>query len=638
MASSLSPSPSPPLSPPTQRPPASYYRISRLPPPPSIPRAGPSGSKQRYLYFAVRQGYNPGVYTNWHEAERQIVNYPEPVVKTFSTKLAAEAYVSGWDGAGRHSLPSSTPRPLREHLAMSFPGSVNAHASPSSSLSSAPRRQSYHARLLASAPGTDFAPSPLDTSPAGLSPTARPGMSTRGSYRHSMVRISSPLRQEVDESEEESTDGSGVVAGRQTLRKAASFMGAGGLLSPPQSPEKETRRLSVSTVSTVGSARPALKKGVTDPGMWRAPAPGQSALGMGVARPLSPPPAAPVPTRRASVQAPSGLWADVLPPPPTSAPATPAAAPEPDCADPSAPKFSRSGLKKSGVVMPVAAKRSSSSLSLKSRGSSLFSTPNGSSSSLASSTSGHSDRTLRSSSHGSHASHSRSLSSSSSASSRRTSTSHSRFPLQDRLASLTETSQRELRELQLNDEGLAALSSLPPPRPAFMMRRVSSNSSIGSTDSAGSMGSMTSNASTQTSMDSCGPITEEGEVEPSGMRICEEPESYSNGEGDAGVDADGMTEIDLGCPTPLAGPSSAPYSSTRIPCPIPTSSANHALTPTVTRAKSGSISCTKSDGDASIDGGSMRKKKVGGGGMMRRLAKALKLGDKKGGDGRRGSM
>ena len=37
--------------------------------------------------------------------QRLYQDHPSPVFKTFSTRLAAEAYISGWDGAGRHSLP-----------------------------------------------------------------------------------------------------------------------------------------------------------------------------------------------------------------------------------------------------------------------------------------------------------------------------------------------------------------------------------------------------------------------------------------------------------------------------------------------------------------------------------------------------
>lgn len=65
------------------------------------------------------------MYTEWREAEAQLLvslaassaereanrdadllkDYPDPVFKTFSTKMAAEAYVNGWNGAGRHSVP-----------------------------------------------------------------------------------------------------------------------------------------------------------------------------------------------------------------------------------------------------------------------------------------------------------------------------------------------------------------------------------------------------------------------------------------------------------------------------------------------------------------------------------------------------
>lgn len=59
---------------------------------------------------------------------------------------------------------------------------------------------------------------------------------------------------------------------------------------------------------------------------------------------------------------------------------------------------------------------------------------------------------------------------------------------QDRLASLAETSKRELL---LNEEGLLALGALEPPRAAFM-RRAPSSSSLTSTSS---MSSMTSTSS-----------------------------------------------------------------------------------------------------------------------------------------------
>jgi hypothetical protein len=47
-------------------------RVSRVPPTPSVPSAGPS-SPSRYLYVAVRSGHTRGVYTDWFEAERQLI-------------------------------------------------------------------------------------------------------------------------------------------------------------------------------------------------------------------------------------------------------------------------------------------------------------------------------------------------------------------------------------------------------------------------------------------------------------------------------------------------------------------------------------------------------------------------------------
>ncbi|WVW78251.1 hypothetical protein I302_100204 [Kwoniella bestiolae CBS 10118] len=523
---------------------SSTYRVSRLPPQPTIPHAGPSRQPQRYLFFAVRKGHNAGVYTAWHEVEKQIENYPEPVFRTFSTRLAAQAFVKGWDGAGRHSLPQSTPRPLREHLAMSFPGSVNISTSPQ-------KRQSYHSRLL-TAPGSssnDFSPSPLDTT--------RPPLDPRHSYhRHSMVKVSSPLRCQVDEEEEimEST-GSRLPP----LRKAASFIGAGGLLSPPQSPEKTHGK----NLSVMDRERPT-KSRSGDGAPWssrnhRDFSPQDGGLGF-VARPLSPPqtPSDKRATihggsvsRPTNTRTPSGLWADAMATPSKVSSGNPGAG-QPEFSDPTAPKFSRSGLKKNGIIMPVAAppgaQRKGSSQSLRSRTSMGSLRGNGMSSNNSSSSSVNSWNDRRRSSSGFGSS-------------------------QDRLASLAETSKREL---QLNEDGLLSLS---PPRPAFMMRRSSSASSVASNDSTSSMGSMTSSSSTNqsTSLESCEPILEE--------------------------DSDDHIQI-LG--------------------------------------QDVAISCTKSDGDADGSSNGDResfkgeKKAKNGGGMFKRLAKALKLEKKQ--NGRRGSL
>ncbi|KAK6903544.1 hypothetical protein L486_03111 [Kwoniella mangroviensis CBS 10435] len=534
---------------------SSIYRVSRLPPQPTIPHAGPSRHPQRYLFFAVRRGRQAGVYTVWHEVERQIEDYPDPVFRTFSTKLAAEAFVRGWDGAGRHSLPQSTPRPLREHLAMSFPGSVNISTSPG-------KRQSYHSRLL-TAPGpssNDFAPSPLDTT--------RPPLNPRHSYhRHSMVKVSSPLRCQVDE-EEELIESAGSRL--PPLRKAASFIGAGGLLSPPQSPEKaQGKNLSIMererpTRSRSGEGAPWSSRNHRD--FSSGP---DGGLGL-VARPLSPPqsPSDKRATihggsvsRPAATRTPSGLWADAMVPRPSPSSSKTGSAGQPEFSDPTAPKFSRSGLKKNGVIMPVAAppgaQRKNSSQSLRSKASSGSLRGNGFASNNSSSSSIVSFDRRRSS-----------------ASSSSLGPGHGYA--QDRLASLAETSKMEL---QLSEDGLLSLS---PPRPAFMMRRSPSASSVASNESISSMGSMTSSSSTNqtSSLDPCEPILEEDQD-------------------------DGHIQI-------------------------------------VGEERDLVISCTKSDGDAdgssngdkdSMKGG---RKSKSGGGMFKRLAKALKLEKKQ--SARRGSL
>ncbi|ORY21292.1 hypothetical protein BCR39DRAFT_65544 [Naematelia encephala] len=430
------------------------YRISRLPPAPSVPDAGPSSGHQRYLFVAVRKGHRPGVYTCWDLAEQQVINHPAPVFKTFSTRLAAEAFVAGWDGAGRHSLPGSSPKPLREHLAMNFPSSV-PYPSPSPA-SSMPRRASYHTRLLMpdSATWSDFDPRP----------TLKHSST---SYRTSMVRISSPLRQQVDEEP------------RPRMRKAHSMIGFGGLLSPPQSPQEDRQ-------GVMDRERPNKPRIATEAGLWassqhrRFPAI-SSTLGL-LSPPSSPPTTTTTTTGRpglsvlgggsssrtssaGSSRTPSGLWADAIPSSPSPL------SPPPDIPiislpPSSAPKFSRAGLKKSGIILPASAPKTKTSSSSLRPSRNSFLSPTTTSSRTSSISPSGSTTSLTSDSNSTHTVH--------------------------RLESLAETSRREL---QLNDEGLLALSSLAPPRPAFM-RRQPSNSSISSEASVGSMTSGSSAPST----------------------------------------------------------------------------------------------------------------------------------------------
>ncbi|KAJ3529619.1 hypothetical protein NMY22_g8928 [Coprinellus aureogranulatus] len=68
-------------------------------------------------FYAVRKGYNPGVYNTWRECEEQIKGFSEPKYKKFPTKDEAEAFVRGEDAAG-----PSRPTPARALAANSNVG------------------------------------------------------------------------------------------------------------------------------------------------------------------------------------------------------------------------------------------------------------------------------------------------------------------------------------------------------------------------------------------------------------------------------------------------------------------------------------------------------------------------------------
>lgn len=323
---------------------------------------------------------------------------------------------------------------------MNFPSSVP--------LSASSKRSSYHARLVASAPSLSALPETAEISTFD---------NTKQSFRRSQVRISSPLRQQVDES--------GPVA--KTQKKGGWVMGAGGLLSPPPSPQD-----AIVTRSIIDRDRPTTRKSITEAGLWSS-APRRDFQPPG-SRPSSSGPSAATPPI-ATVRL-SGLWADTVPAP--SPPSTESS--EPDLAS-NAPKFSRSAMKRSGIVMPAAAPRSNSSYSLRSRLSRNSSSA--SISSLASDSSTQSSHTLR----------------------RPVLTPKNS---QDRLSTLAETSRQELQV----DNGLLSAGLLAPPRPAFMRRSPSSSSvsSNGSDQSFSSMTSLTSASSAITSsLESCSPIQEE---------------------------------------------------------------------------------------------------------------------------------
>jgi len=340
-------------------------------------------------------------------------------------------------------LQGSCPKPLREHLAMNFPSSVPS--------SSNPKRPSYHARLVASAPSLSVLPETTELSTFD---------SRRQSFRKSQVRISSPLCRQVDE--------------EPVLRKEAKrpnwIIGANGLLSPPASPED-----SAADHTFVNHERSSIPPRPVS-GRWHsaprqhAPRPSTMLASMSTTS-LRSSNSQPSATARLS-----GLWTDSIP---ITQPRD--SEPTPDFAA-NAPKFSRSSMRKSGIVMPAAAPRSNSSTSLRSR---LTLNPSSTSLvSLASSNSSQSLSTLR-----------------------RPSITPKNS--QDRLSALAETSRREMR---VDEHGIMEFGSLAPPRPSFMKRTNSSSSvsSDASGQSISSMGSLTSATSAcMSSLDSCGPIQEE---------------------------------------------------------------------------------------------------------------------------------
>jgi ribonuclease HI len=49
-------------------------------------------AKKKFLYFAVRKGYNPGIYRSWEECKNQVSGFPNNQYKGFSTLCEAEEY------------------------------------------------------------------------------------------------------------------------------------------------------------------------------------------------------------------------------------------------------------------------------------------------------------------------------------------------------------------------------------------------------------------------------------------------------------------------------------------------------------------------------------------------------------------
>ena len=375
---------------------------------------------------------------------------------------------------------------------MTFPNSV-----PLPSTSS--KRPSYHSRLLC-----DFVPTPSQVSAVYPSSAALQSSQSGLPVRHSMVKVSSPLRCEIGDEKEKA---------RPTFnRKSVSYVGLGGLLSPPPSPEDGPKP--PPPQRPTGAER---RKSSQDLSTWSSSSSARSfpTVVPGFPTPPSSPPASPKSLpRRASVGV--GMWADTKPAKPSSL-SKPVKQPEFELAG-NAPKFSRSGLKKSGVVMPVSAPRptkQNSSSSLRTKGS-VSSLRNGSTTSLTS------------------------LSSATSSTAPKSSRQPTRYKSQDRLLSLAETSRKEL---QLNEEGLLALDSLSPPRPGFL--RSASNSSMSSLSSVGSAGSTAATTASYDRCDSPECITEEPGEYFTGESVANENDpsiscTKSDGDADGSIESSSM--------------------------------------------------------------------------------------------------
>lgn len=57
-------------------------------------------------FYAVRQGRQPGIYTEWAEAKAQIHQYKEAIYKSFQTRAEAEAFMQQ---GGKEEIPEGLP-------------------------------------------------------------------------------------------------------------------------------------------------------------------------------------------------------------------------------------------------------------------------------------------------------------------------------------------------------------------------------------------------------------------------------------------------------------------------------------------------------------------------------------------------
>lgn len=75
-------------------------------------------------FYAVRNGRNPGIYTDWSSALAQITGWQKPIHKSFSTRREAEGFLHGDNASsqsGDTSAPSKGKKPRKSNAANAAP-------------------------------------------------------------------------------------------------------------------------------------------------------------------------------------------------------------------------------------------------------------------------------------------------------------------------------------------------------------------------------------------------------------------------------------------------------------------------------------------------------------------------------------
>lgn len=73
----------------------------------------------KYNYYAVRRGYQSGVYKTWRECEKNVKGYPGAQFKGFRTKREAEEYVVA-HGSERQNTPPLVSKRIDEGKAVAY--------------------------------------------------------------------------------------------------------------------------------------------------------------------------------------------------------------------------------------------------------------------------------------------------------------------------------------------------------------------------------------------------------------------------------------------------------------------------------------------------------------------------------------